>query len=68
MRQLQQKLRLEQENQLCRLQLAQKHIYTNKKWQRVTFTDKKEFNLDGPESLRRSMGGGGVMIWAVIGY
>lgn len=66
-----------------RLKFAQEHIHWRKKWRRVIFSDEKRFNLDGPDGFahyfhdlrkeerilsRRHMGGGGVMLWAGIGY
>ncbi|CAK9810850.1 Transposable element Tc3 transposase [Anthophora plagiata] len=66
-----------------RLQFAKDRIHWKKKWRKVIFSDEKKFNLDGPDGLnyyfhdlrkeklskiRRAMGGGGVMVWAAIGY
>ncbi|CAD1470096.1 unnamed protein product [Heterotrigona itama] len=53
-RKLQQKLWLKQEHELCRLQFAEKHVYTNKKWRTVVFTDEKKFNLKKPDGFHYS--------------
>lgn len=67
----------------ARLQFAVTHIHWRKRWRRVIFSDEKRFNLDGPDGFRyyyhdlrkaeqylmsRQMGGGGIMVWAGIGY
>uniref|UniRef100_H3H4F5 Tc1-like transposase DDE domain-containing protein n=1 Tax=Phytophthora ramorum TaxID=164328 RepID=H3H4F5_PHYRM len=62
-----------------RLEWAKHMVVTSKKdWQRITFSDGKKFNLDGPNGLqrywydvrrpprttvRRQNGGGSVMVW-----
>ena len=66
----------------ARLQFAEKCIHWRKKWRRVIFSDEKRFTLDGPDGYRcyfhdlrkethilsRRHSGGGVMVWAGIGY
>lgn len=67
----------------CRLNFAKEHARWNKKWRRIIFSDEKRFKLDGPDDfnfyyhdvrkekmsqIRRQMGGGGIMVWAGIGY
>lgn len=55
----------------------------NNEWRQIIFSDEKKFNLDGPDGLayyyhdirtvershiKRQFGGGGVMVWAAIGW
>jgi transposase len=66
-----------------RLKWAQTHMTWNQEWDKIVWSDEKKFNLDGPDglhyywhdirkekmfSVRRGMGGGGVMIWAAFGH
>lgn len=66
-----------------RLKFAREHLKWKKRWRNIIFTDEKRFTLDGPDGwsyyfhdlrrspllqVRRQMGGGGVMVWAGIGY
>ena len=66
-----------------RKEWAKEKLQYGDKWNKVIFSDEKKFNLDGPDGFahywhdlrkekliqtKRAMGGGGVMIWAAIGY
>jgi transposase len=66
-----------------RLKWAKDHMTWNQEWRKVVWSDEKKFNLDGPDgfhyywhdirkekifSVRRTMGGGSIMIWAAFGY
>jgi hypothetical protein len=74
---------LTQEYKQSRLDWAQQRIADRTDWTNVIFSDEKKFNLDGPdgysyywhdlrklpeERMSRVVGGGGVMIWACMGY
>ncbi|CAK9833200.1 Transposable element Tc3 transposase [Anthophora retusa] len=67
----------------ARLLFVKEHVHWKKTWYRVIFMDEKRFNLDGPygcthyyrdirkqplTKIRRQMHGGGVMVWAGVGY
>jgi hypothetical protein len=62
-----------------RKKFGQEHMTWNQEWQKVAWSDEKKFNMDGPDGFRyywhdlrkephilskRSLGGGGVMVWA----
>jgi transposase len=74
---------LTDEHKVKRLEFARLHMTWNSEWRQVAWSDEKRFNLDGPDgyhyywhdlrkediySVRRTMGGGGVMVWAAFGY
>lgn len=67
----------------ARLRWAKDRIAERTDWTSVVFSDEKKFNLDGPDGyfyywhdlrkdpvnrMSRVVGGGGVMLWACIGY
>ena len=67
----------------ARMTFARQRVTWTEQWQTVLFSDEKRFNLDGPDGWsyyfhdlrkeerylsRRQMGGGGIMVWAGIGY
>ena len=73
------KIILTREHKENRLRLAHQWISTSHDWSSTVFSDEKKFNLDGPDlrisrmednkELRRSsrqMGGGSVMVWAML--
>ena len=66
-----------------RLKWAREHMQWDKEWETVVWSDEKKFNLDGPDgfnyywhdlrkeklfSVRRNLGGGGIMISAAFGH
>lgn len=66
-----------------RKKFGQEHMTWNLEWRKVSWSDEKKFNLDGPDGLRyywhdlrkdqqilskRAMGGGGVMVWACFSW
>ncbi len=74
---------LTQEYKQSRLDWAQQRIADRTDWTNVIFSDEKKFNLDGPdgysyywhdlrklqeERMSRVVGGGDVMIWAMVMY
>ena len=69
--------RLSPQHKLARLEFARKHQTWDNEWKNVMFSDKKKFNLDGPDGYkyfwadknmpesmysRRQNAGGGVMV------
>ena len=81
-RKLQKKPPLTNRHKVEREAFAEQHIQWKKKWRKVIFSDEKRFNLERPDGLSyyfhdlrkeelylsRQMGGGGIMVWAAIGY
>jgi transposase len=74
---------LTEKHKAARFEFAKEHVYENKFWRKVIFSDEKKFNLDGPDGFRyyfhdlrkdekilsrRQAGGGTVMVWAGIGF
>jgi len=66
-----------------RLQFVDDHLHWDIEWEHVVFSDEKKFKLDGPDGNRmyyhdsrkpqillqkRHSGGGGIMVWAAIGW
>lgn len=62
-----------------RVELCRKWLSSGHRWDLTVFTDEKKFNLDGPDSWstyadegrqlfrnKRQMGGGSVMVWAML--
>jgi hypothetical protein len=74
---------IEAHHKKARLDFAKKYIRKAAIWKRVSFSDEKKFNLDGPDGFRyywhdvrhdpetfskRVCGGGSVMVWAAINW
>lgn len=66
-----------------RLSFAKNHMSWTTEWTNIIFSDEKRFNLDGPDGycyywhdirkeekvfLSRQQGGGGLSVWAAMGY
>ncbi len=77
------KPKLTEKHKIERLNWAKENMCWTKEWRKVMFSDEKKFNLDGPDGnqyywhdirnepeyfSKRQAGGGGIMVWAGIGY
>jgi hypothetical protein len=74
---------LEKQHKNARVAFGEKYIGKSAIWKRVSFSDEKKFNLDGPDGFRyywhdisqepgtfsmRVCGGGSLMVWTAINW
>lgn len=78
-REVKQSIVLSRQHKEKRVELATKWLESGHRWSTTIFSDEKKFNLDGPDSWStytdegreifrqsRQMGGGSVMVWAML--